>query len=134
MARAGVIGFVVLAAALGGWALALQAKVVVGPVMFVLALAPGLAAFASAWTAPGRKFFAGVTQTLLWAAMATAVNAAWAATGHTTDFPGCRGAFWLFTLALLGGVLPAAAGAAAAIWFGRLRGEQRPPRGGPDRD
>lgn len=121
MIRAIALGFVVLVAALGALGLAIWFRAVSEPFMMLLSVSPGFAAFASSWAAPRRKFLVGLTQAPLWAVLATLANAGWAIAGGTTDFPGGGGALWLFTVALLGGLVPAAIGGAAGMWLGKAR-------------
>lgn len=121
MLRAMGLGVLVLLAALALWGVGIKVQVVSESTLLLLFAAPGVAAFVSSWIAPRKKFVVGLGQAPVWGALASAANVAWAMTGGATDFPGGRGALWLFTLALLGALVPAVLGAAVGVALGRRR-------------
>jgi hypothetical protein len=122
MVRAGALGFFVLAVAAGVWVIAMWFRVVPEPLMTVMFLAPGLAALVASWKAPRGKFLVGLFQAPIWALLWVILKTAMDVTaGAAGDFPGGRGASWLFTLMLLGALIPAVVGAAGGVWLTRLR-------------
>ena len=94
------IGGGILLVAYAAWFAAIQMQVYSQALVLILWVSPFVAAFVSAYLAPGSNIIIGVSMAIPSAVLAVILNAAHQSFGHAVDFPGLHGGLILFVSVL----------------------------------
>ena len=106
------------------WFIALQASQYSEPLVFLLWLAPLVAAFVSAYLAPRKKILLGMSMILPTTILAVTLNFVYQWLGNSVDFPGARGGLILFTTTLVySGILCVLGTMAGVVFAKKFRNE-----------
>jgi len=117
--KAWLIGAGILAVIFAIWFVLLQANVFSQSFVIVLWISPMIAAFVSANLSPSHKILLGTSMAIPSALLAVALNSANQFSGAAVDFPGLKGGFILFILALISAAIISIPGSVAAYTLTR---------------
>jgi hypothetical protein len=113
------VGVAVIAVAQVGWFLLLGTKSFSQALVILLWASSGIAALMVSYLSPSRKILMGLSLTVPAAVLIALLNYGYQLIGHTSDFPGARGAAILFTVALAWNAVICGLGAAAGYFLAR---------------